>query len=208
MSRQTPAVRKLTPANPPASTTRGVMPQAAMFPRATPAMPPKMPRARASSRMICITWVWRKPMARKMPISRVRSFTDPIMVTMTSSAPTPTTSTDTPKENDLNSSMDCILDITACFMAVTRASGNFSAICRVSSVMGQPRQKAAISTMDTLPGLPKTAWAAVMSAITAWSSAPPVGMSTPDTSKTRPPVSMGSPGARPSTDAAVDPSST
>ena len=50
----------------------------------TPAIPEMIP---ASKKMIRMMWDRRNPMARKMPISSVRSRTLPIMVTSTTSAP-------------------------------------------------------------------------------------------------------------------------
>ena len=92
--------------------------------------------------------------------------------------------------------MDCILDITACLRAVTLASGNFSAICSTNSVIGQSRQKAAISTMETLPSLPSTFWKACRSPIMIPSSVAPVGLSMDVTVNSFSPRTSESPTAR------------
>jgi len=112
----------------PSCMTIGIIEKAVRLPRKNPIIPPIIPSNSASRRIICITCPRLKPIALNIPISLVRSFTEPIIVTSTRRDPIKITSIDTPRLKDLNSSMDCILDMTACFIAVTFALGNFHKI--------------------------------------------------------------------------------
>jgi len=56
---------------------------AAPMPKANPRIPARRLTSRASRRMIRMMWLLLKPMARKTPISVIRSLTLPILVTKT-----------------------------------------------------------------------------------------------------------------------------
>ncbi len=96
--------------------------------------------------MIC---PFRNPMARKMPISRVRSLTEAIMVVKTINEPMSKTTAEIPTEKRLKCLTVSIRDSTACLMAATFAAGKTSEICFTISSMGQELQKAATSIRES-----------------------------------------------------------
>jgi hypothetical protein len=106
--------------------------------------------------MIRITCRLRKPIARKTPISSLRSRTLPVMVTSTTRLPIRITITETPKENFLNCIRVSMRPFTTCWMAMTLAPGRASLIWRTMSSMGQAVHKAATSTIETRPDLSRT----------------------------------------------------
>ena len=57
-------------------------------PRNSPVTPPMRPMMPASAKNCRTIWPSEAPMALRMPISRVRSLTDMVMVLITESAPT------------------------------------------------------------------------------------------------------------------------
>ena len=74
-----------------------------------PTIPAIKPMIKASKKMILTTWDFRNPMARKIPISLFRSFTEAIMFVKTIRLPMRRTMIEIPAENFLKWSKAYIL---------------------------------------------------------------------------------------------------
>ena len=121
-----------------------------------------------------------------MPISRVRSLTEPIMVTNTTSASMPMITPATTQLKARNWSMACMRFLTCCCMAVTLVPGSTPPSWETIFSTGQSLQSAATWIIEILPGLSSTPWAAARSVISRPSSWEPVGRRIPVTVNGRP----------------------
>eukprot|EP01022_Parablepharisma_sp_SALTPOND_P019537 TRINITY_DN33549_c0_g1_i2.p1 TRINITY_DN33549_c0_g1~~TRINITY_DN33549_c0_g1_i2.p1 ORF type:complete len:688 (-),score=200.10 TRINITY_DN33549_c0_g1_i2:1901-3964(-) len=190
---------------PPPSLNQGRASSPAPCPARQPSRPAAAERMSASVSTTRITWPERKPMARKMPISLVRSLTLPIMVTSTTRAPSRATRAETPRAKRWNEAMVSMRPLTTLWMAMTLAPGRARPIWATMASMGQSLHRAATSTMDTRPCLPKSSWAGARGMNSKWSSWLPVGSNTPLTVNSRPLRVSWSPSLSPSRRAASAP---